>query len=200
MPRKGPGSLQSLPDFAIRARCGCARIAHFTRFALRSSTRRGQHRSAACLCRDPDTERSRAFNRSNRVSSPIENYALIGNLRTAALVDRTGSIDWLCIPRFDSGACFAALLGTRENGRWLLAPKGEIKQVRRKYRENTLLLETEFETESGVATVVDFMPIAERPDQFDLIRVVKGIRGQVPMRTEVIFRFDYGNTIPWVRK
>jgi GH15 family glucan-1,4-alpha-glucosidase len=134
------------------------------------------------------------------LSSPIENYALIGNLRTAALVDRTGSIDWLCIPRFDSGACFAALLGTNENGRWLLAPQGEVKQVRRKYRENTLLLETEFETESGVVTVVDFMPIAERPDQFDLIRVVKGIRGQVPMRTEVSFRFDYGNTIPWVRK
>jgi GH15 family glucan-1,4-alpha-glucosidase len=134
------------------------------------------------------------------LSSPIENYALIGNLRTAALVDRTGSIDWLCLPRFDSGACFAALLGTSENGRWLLAPDGEVKQVRRKYRDNTLLLETEFETESGVATVVDFMPIAERPEQIDLIRVVKGVRGQVPMRTEIIFRFDYGLTIPWVRK
>jgi GH15 family glucan-1,4-alpha-glucosidase len=134
------------------------------------------------------------------MSSPIENYALIGNLRTAALVNRNGSIDWLCIPRFDSGACFASLLGTEENGRWLLAPQGGVKQVRRKYRDNTLVLETEFETESGVATVVDFMPVADRPEQVDLIRIVKGIRGQVPMRTELTIRFDYGHTIPWVRK
>ena len=134
------------------------------------------------------------------MSSPIENYALIGNLRTAALVDRTGSIDWLCLPRFDSGACFAALLGTNENGRWLLAPQGGVKQVRRKYRDDTLLLETEFETDSGVVTVVDFMPVAEKPDRVDVIRIVKGIRGQVPMRTEVILRFDYGRTLPWVRK
>src|SRR5579863_4426482 len=110
------------------------------------------------------------------MSSRIEDYALIGNLRTAALVDRRGSIDWLCIPRFDSSACFASLLGTNENGRWLLAPRGGVKQVRRKYRDNTLVLETEFETESGVATVVDFMPVAERQEQTDLIRIVKGIR------------------------
>ena len=134
------------------------------------------------------------------MSSRIEDYALIGNLRTAALVDRTGSIDWLCLPRFDSGACFAALLGTNENGRWLLAPQSGVKQVRRKYRDDTLILETEFETESGVATVIDFMPIAERPEHIDVIRIVKGIRGQVPMRTELILRFDYGHTIPWVRK
>jgi GH15 family glucan-1,4-alpha-glucosidase len=134
------------------------------------------------------------------VSSPIENYALIGNLRTAALVDRTGSIDWLCLPRFDSGACFAALLGDESNGRWLLAPHGDVKQVRRKYRDGTLILETEFETESGVATVIDFMPVAERPERVDLIRIVKGIRGQVPMRMEIVLRFDYGRTIPWVRK
>src|SRR5579863_10297107 len=134
------------------------------------------------------------------MSSPIEDYALIGNLRTAALVSRAGSIDWLCLPRFDSGACFASILGTSENGRWLLAPDGDIKQVRRRYRDNTLILETEFETQTGVATVVDFMPIAHRPGQIDVIRIVKGIRGQVPMRTEVILRFDYGRTIPWVRK
>ncbi len=134
------------------------------------------------------------------MSSPIEDYALIGNLRTAALVDRTGSIDWLCLPRFDSGACFASVLGDKTNGRWLLAPQGGVKQVRRKYRDDTLLLETEFETESGVATVIDFMPVAARPEQVDVIRIVKGIRGQVPMRTEVIFRFDYGHTLPWVRK
>ena len=134
------------------------------------------------------------------MSSPIENYALIGNLRTAALVDRSGSIDWLCIPRFDSSACFASLLGSSDNGRWFLAPKGGVKQVRRRYRDNTLILETEFETESGVATVVDLMPVADRPDQVDVIRIVKGVRGQVPMRTEVIIRFDYGHTLPWVRK
>ncbi len=134
------------------------------------------------------------------MSSPIENYALIGNLRTAALVDRTGSIDWLCLPRFDSGACFASILGDETNGRWLLAPQGGVKQVRRKYRDNTLVLETEFETDSGVATVVDFMPVAERKEQVDLIRIVRGVRGQVPMRAEVTIRFDYGHTIPWVRK
>ena len=134
------------------------------------------------------------------MSSPIENYALIGNLRTAALVDRTGSIDWLCLPRFDSGACFASLLGDETNGRWLLAPQGGVKQVRRKYHDNTLVLETEFQTDSGVATVVDFMPVAERKEQVDLIRIVRGVRGQVPMRTEVTIRFDYGHTIPWVRK
>ena len=134
------------------------------------------------------------------MSSRIEDYALIGNLCTAALVSRTGSIDWLCLPRFDSGACFASLLGSNENGRWLLAPQGNVKQVHRRYRDNTLILETEFETDSGVATVVDFMPAAERLDQVDLIRIVKGVRGQVPMRMEAILRFDYGRTLPWVRK
>jgi GH15 family glucan-1,4-alpha-glucosidase len=134
------------------------------------------------------------------VSSPIEDYAVIGNLCTSALVDRTGSIDWLCLPRFDSSACFASLLGDRKNGRWLLAPQSEIRQVKRQYRENTLILETEFQTEGGVAKVVDFMPAAERPEQVDVVRMVTGIRGQVPMRAEMIFRFDYGRTIPWVRK
>jgi len=134
------------------------------------------------------------------MSSVIEDYGLIGNLCTSALVDRTGSLDWLCLPRFDSGACFASILGDTKNGRWLLAPQDNIKQVRRQYRDQTLVLETEFETESGVATVVDFMPIAERPEQVDVVRIVKGIRGRVPMRAEVIFRFDYGRTIPWVRK
>jgi len=132
--------------------------------------------------------------------SAIEDYALIGNLCTTALVDRAGSIDWLCIPRFDSSSCFASILGNTKNGRWLLAPQGDVKRVRRQYRDQTLVLETEFETESGVATVVDFMPIAERPEQVDVVRIVKGIRGQVPMRAEVILRFDYGRTIPWVRK
>jgi GH15 family glucan-1,4-alpha-glucosidase len=134
------------------------------------------------------------------MSSAIEDYALIGNLCTSALVDRSGSIDWLCLPRFDSSACFASILGDSKNGRWLLAPQGEVRQVRRTYRENTLILETEFQTDSGVATVVDFMPAAVRPEQVDVVRVVTGIRGQVAMRAEMVFRFDYGRTIPWVRK
>ena len=117
------------------------------------------------------------------MSSPIENYALIGNLRTAALVDRrvrsTGYVCRALIRARASRRCSE----TKTNGRWLLAPDGDVKQVRRKYRDGTLILETEFETESGVATVIDFMPVAERPEQIDVIRVVKGIRGQVPMRT-----------------
>jgi GH15 family glucan-1,4-alpha-glucosidase len=134
------------------------------------------------------------------MSRPIEDYALIGNLCTTALVDRDGSIDWLCVPRFDSAACFASILGDDKNGSWLLTPQGGIKQVRRRYRDHTLILETEFVTDSGAATVVDFMPIAERAEQVDVFRIVKGVRGQVPMRTEMTFRFDYGHTIPWVRK
>src|SRR6188768_1994676 len=92
----------------------------------------------------------------------IEDYALIGNRQTAALVSRDGSIDWLCLPRFDSGACFAALLGTPEHGRWLLAPQGEVRAVRRRYREGTLVLETDFETADGAATVIDCTPPRSR--------------------------------------
>jgi GH15 family glucan-1,4-alpha-glucosidase len=134
------------------------------------------------------------------VSRPIEDYALVGNLCTAALIDRTGSIDWLCLPRFDSGACFASILGDDQNGHWLLSPREEIKRVRRSYRDHTLLLETEFETAGGTARITDFMPIAERAERADIIRLVRGVRGTVPMRTEVRFRFDYGRTIPWVRR
>src|SRR5260370_37189907 len=112
------------------------------------------------------------------MSSAIEHYALIGNLCTTALVDRAGSIDWLCLPRFDSGACFASILGDAGNGRWLLAPQGEIKRVHRQYQDETLVLETEIETESGVATVVDFMPIAERSGPVDVVRIVTRGRGQ----------------------
>jgi GH15 family glucan-1,4-alpha-glucosidase len=132
------------------------------------------------------------------MTSRIEDYALIGNTHTAALVGRDGSIDWLCMPRFDSGACFAALLGGPENGRWLMAPEGETIAVRRRYRDSTLILETEFETKDGVAAVVDFMPIAEHRDRVDLIRIVRGVRGHVRMHTELALRFDYGRTIPWV--
>src|SRR5215216_3304365 len=128
----------------------------------------------------------------------IEDYALIGDCQSAALVSRTGSIDWLCWPRFDSDACFAALLGTPDNGRWLLAPAGEIRSVRRHYRDETLVLETEFTTDSGTVAVIDFMP--PRSTVPDLVRIVEGRRGQVPMNLELVIRFDYGSIVPWVQR
>jgi GH15 family glucan-1,4-alpha-glucosidase len=130
--------------------------------------------------------------------SLIEDYALIGDCETAALVARNGSIDWLCFPRFDSGACFAALLGTPENGRWLIAPSGNIRGIRRRYREGTLILETDFETDSGSVRLIDFMP--PRAELPYLARIVEGKSGQVPMRLELIIRFDYGRVVPWVRR
>ncbi len=128
----------------------------------------------------------------------IEDYALVGDLHTAALVGRNGSIDWWCLPRFDSGACFAALLGTPENGRWRIAPRDEVRKVSRRYRPGTLMLETEFETDDGKIVIVDFMP--PRSKQPNLVRIVKGIRGQVAVRTELTIRFDYGSIVPWVRR
>ena len=128
----------------------------------------------------------------------IEDYALVGDCETAALVGRDGSVDWLCLPRFDSGACFAALLGSPEHGRWLMAPAGEVRRVRRRYRPGTLVLETEFETDEGAVTLIDFMP--PRRKNPDLVRIVVGLRGQVRMTTELVMRFDYGSIIPWVRK
>ena len=128
----------------------------------------------------------------------IEDYALIGDCETAALVSRRGSIDWLCFPRFDSGACFAALLGNQDHGRWLLAPAGTITSVRRWYHGPTVILETEFTTDTGVVSVIDFMPI--RAGRADLVRIVAGRRGTVAMRMELVIRFDYGSMVPWVRK
>ena len=130
--------------------------------------------------------------------SRIEDYAIIADLRSLALVAKDGSIDWLCLPRFDSDALFAALLGTSENGRWLLAPAGGVKRVRRAYRPGTLVLETEFETEDGSATVVDLMPIYG--EGTDVVRIVVGNRGRVPMRMELVIRFGYGSIVPWVRR
>ena len=126
----------------------------------------------------------------------IEDYALIGDLQTAALVERGGSIDWLCFPRFDSGACFAALLGEPSNGRWLLAPVGKASPTRR-YLHDTLVLETTWTTDTGVARVFDFMPPRGRAP--DVVRIVEGVEGHVEMRSELIIRFDYGNLLPWVR-
>ena len=132
------------------------------------------------------------------MSLKIEDYAIIGNTCTVALVGNNGAVDWLCVPRFDSPACFAALLGTEKNGRWLIAPKGEVKRTRRQYRGDTLILETEFETADGVVALIDFMPIHERLKQVDMVRIVEGRSGRVPMHMEAIFRFDYGQVVPWV--
>jgi GH15 family glucan-1,4-alpha-glucosidase len=130
--------------------------------------------------------------------SNIEDYALIGDCESAALVSREGSIDWLCFPRFDSGACFAALLGTPEHGRWLLTPAATIQHVQRRYRHDTLILETDFHTDAGQVTVIDFMP--NRTETPDVVRIVEGKQGQVPMHMDLIIRFDYGSIIPWVRR
>jgi GH15 family glucan-1,4-alpha-glucosidase len=131
------------------------------------------------------------------VSGRIEDYGLIGDLQTAALVGRDGSIDWLCLPRFDSPACFAALLDEDRAGRWLLAPAGGGTCTRRRYREDSLVLESEWETESGTVRVVDFMP--PRGEAPDVVRIVEGVSGRVTMRTELLLRFDYGYIVPWFR-
>jgi trehalase-like protein len=132
-----------------------------------------------------------------RTRSPIEDYALVGDCETAALISRGGSIDWLCWPRFDSGACCAALLGGPENGRWLLAPRGAAT-IRRRYRSDTLILETEFTTRDGSATLIDFMPM--RAGDSHVVRLIVGRRGTIAMRTELVLRFDYGLLIPWVTR
>jgi GH15 family glucan-1,4-alpha-glucosidase len=129
----------------------------------------------------------------------IEDYALIGDLRTTALVGRNGSVDWLCLPRTDSAACFAALLGSEEHGRWLLCPSVPVRRVSRRYREGTLILETDFETDGGVARVIDFMPLRNGGAP-QLVRIVEGLHGEVPMRMEFIARLDYGSLLPWVEQ
>ncbi|GAC1332469.1 MAG: glycoside hydrolase family 15 protein [Mycobacteriales bacterium] len=132
------------------------------------------------------------------VPSRIEDCAIIGDTHTLALVGIDGSIDWLCLPRFDSGACFAALLGDDRNGRWLITPKGPIRSVRRRYLPQTLVLVTEFVTPEGVVRVTDCMtPRTHNPD---VIRLIEGVQGSVPMRVELCIRFDYGHIVPWVRK
>ena len=129
---------------------------------------------------------------------PIEEYALIGDTHTAALVGRDGSINWAPFPRFDSGACFAALLGTPENGRWRLAPRDGHPTCRRRYLPGTLVLETTFETPGGKARVLDFMPV--RDGVPNIVRIAEGLEGEVEMQVELVMRFDYGRTVPWVRK
>jgi GH15 family glucan-1,4-alpha-glucosidase len=131
------------------------------------------------------------------VSTPIEDYALLSNLRTAALVSRAGSVDWLCLPRFDSAACFAALLGGPEHGRWLISPEAP-KRIERRYCPETLILETTFETDDGAVLLVDFM--SPSGDDTILARIVRGLEGQVEVCTELALRFDYGSAVPWLRR
>ena len=128
----------------------------------------------------------------------IEDYGLIGDTQTVALVGRNGSIDWLCLPRFDSGACFAALLGREEHGCWKIAPAEEVVGTRRAYRKGTLILETEFETAGGSVRLIDCMPPRQR--DADLVRVVQGVRGCVRMKMQLVIRFDYGSVLPWMRR
>ncbi len=131
------------------------------------------------------------------MSSRIEQYAMIGDTQTAALIGDDGSVDWMCAPRFDSGACFAALLGDENQGRWLIAPAAGGRATRRRYRDGTLVLETEFETAEGAVRIIDFMPIREKT--VDVVRIVEGLHGHVPMQMHLTIRFDYGSIIPWVR-
>ncbi len=130
------------------------------------------------------------------MASRIEDYALVGDGESCALIDRSGSVDWLCWPRFDSPACFAALLGTPDNGRWIIAPSNGTRMVKRRYVGDTLILETLFETESGTVAVVDFMP--PRHATGDLVRMVQGRSGEVAMSMELVIRFGYGAIVPWV--
>ena len=130
--------------------------------------------------------------------SRIEDYGLIGDCETAALVSRDGSIDWLCLPRFDAAACFAALLGTPDNGRWQIAPADPSPRITRQYRDGTLILETTFETERGAATIIDFMPLFDGTS--DLVRLVVGQHGRLDFRTDLVIRFDCGISVPWVNQ
>lgn len=128
----------------------------------------------------------------------IEDYAFLSDTQTGALVSREGCVDWLCFPRFDSGACFASLLGKGENGRWRFFPEEKIEKIERRYRGNTLILETDIKTPSGSVRLIDFMP--PRGENPDLVRIVEGLDGNVSLEMELIIRFDYGHVVPWVRK
>ena len=131
----------------------------------------------------------------------LEDYAVLGNTRSAAVIGVDGSMDWLCLPRFDSGACFAAILGTPDNGRWLVAPQGDVKERRHRYLGDTLVLETTFETSEGRIRVLDAMPLPRNhaDDTACVVRVVEGLQGRVDVRSELTVRFDYGHIFPWVQ-
>ena len=131
-------------------------------------------------------------------NTKIEDYGFLSDTQTGALVSRDGCVDWLCFPRFDSPACFASLLGDKENGHWRFFPEEEVTAVRRCYRGETLILETELETKNGAVRLIDFMP--PRGENPDIIRIIEGLRGRVSMQMELIIRFDYGHILPWVRR
>jgi GH15 family glucan-1,4-alpha-glucosidase len=130
----------------------------------------------------------------------IEDYGLIGNMLSAALVGRDGSIDWLCLPRFDSAACFAALLGGREHGRWSIAPAAAVRRTARRYLPDTAVLESTFTVDGGEVTLTDFMPLSKDEGKVDVVRIVRGVRGQVAMKMDLVLRFNYGQAVPWVRR
>src|SRR6266516_2092848 len=132
-----------------------------------------------------------------KVNTKIEDYAFLSDTQTGALVSRDGCVDWLCFPRFDSPACFASLLGEKKNGHWRFFPNEEIEKTRRRYRDETLILETEIETKSGAVRLIDFMP--PRGENPDIIRIIECVRGKVSMQMELIIRFDYVHIVPWVR-
>ena len=132
------------------------------------------------------------------VSFRIEDYAFLSDTQSGALVSREGCIDWLCLPRFDSGACFAALLGGKENGTWTLTPRDRITKRERRYRGDSLILETELHTNDGAVRYIDFMP--PRGTNPDIVRIIEGLEGEVTIRMELVIRFDYGSVVPWVRR
>ena len=134
----------------------------------------------------------------DRHPAKIEDYGFLSDTQTGALVSREGCVDWLCLPRFDSAACFASLIGEKKNGHWLFTPAEEIEKLKRRYRGDTLIIETEIETKSGAVRLIDFMP--PRGENPDIVRIVEGLRGEVPMQMELIIRFEYGLIIPWVRR
>src|SRR3954469_16718437 len=149
--------------------------------------------------RSRNRKRAVADSASNGSSSArIEDYAFLSDTQSAALVSRDGCVDWLCLPRFDSGACFASLLGNGENGRWKFSAKEKVRKISRRYRGETLILETTIETKSGAIRLIDFMP--PRGTNPDIIRIVEGVRGKVVVEMELVIRFDYGHIVPWVRK
>src|SRR5947209_19900900 len=131
-------------------------------------------------------------------TSKIEDHAFLSDTQTGALVSRDGRVTWLCLPRFDSGACFASLLGTPDNGQWHIWPEEKIEKLSRRYRGHSLILETDIETADGAVRLIDFMP--PRGENPDIIRIVEGIRGEVSLQMQLIIRFDYGHIVPWVRK
>lgn len=152
------------------------------------------------MAAEPLSPESRDEQAQAAPSRRIEDYGLIGNMHSAALVGRDGSIDWLCLPRFDSPACFAALIGTTENGRWRVRPGGDVRATSRRYLPDSAVLETRFETATGAVTLTDFMPLSSEADKVNVVRIVTGVAGSVDMEMELVLRFEYGHAVPWVRR